>query len=677
MKQDVLEPSSVIVWRITEKDIAEANLLFPGAVRFSAADTAFPATQRVVEIGGEPLSAVGAALLRNEKLTVPQQNEASISVVLAADDRDRETLENGGLNVPCLVVRLGVVAEPQVVWPEKGADLTFALVEEDPTVVRMVYDAFIKAFEPADPVTLILCSVDVSHHAVLLEITSEAARPNAVVCAVGALRQNGGGGPLQCDLLLFDAARNRHSPILIAAAERGRAVPVYLDASGPTDGSAIERAAAYMRSVARSFFASGSFRASELAGRQELEDRLDTASWGAKARLLRQVAMCQFPEPSRLNGSGWVTRWNVKCGIGDHAAHQVEAAGGRNVILAPHEHPLLAPDKDNVLRCWRMDHLDDSGYGELLDAIYREQLAAIIFHFNWGFYNPAALERLVVDLRAAGRIVVIDLHSTVPPNPQLRLRDLVGCLRLFHRVLVHQQSDLERVRAVAPDAKIMIEPLAVSAGPERVADRSQSPLIGCFGFCLPNKGIEQLVTAFAMLRQSNADVRLLLLNAEHPAPQSAETIATIRGLITTLGLSNAVEFVTDYLEESECLERMSKMTLIVNPYQHTSESASASARYALASGTPVLVTPLPIFDDLGSAVFRASGTSPQQLCDSIRVVLLELQQDSAKAVAIASAARQWQDRHDISKQTHRLKSLMAVIGRNQRLHNWTRFGAIG
>ena len=58
--------------------------------------------------------------------------------------------------------------------------------------------------------------------------------------------------------------------------------------------------------------------------------------------------------------------------------------------------------------------------------------------------------------------------------------------------------------------------------------------------------------------------------------------------------------------------------LIVFPYQHTKESSSAAVRHGLATGRPVMVTPLDVFQDVTSLVSFTSGISPVQLANSIR-----------------------------------------------------------
>ena len=92
----------------------------------------------------------------------------------------------------------------------------------------------------------------------------------------------------------------------------------------------------------------------------------------------------------------------------------------------------------------------------------------------------------------------------------------------------------------------------------------------------------------------------------------------MRELIQSLNLNNLVNLNTDYLSDDETLNLLEMNDLIVFPYQHTKESSSAAVRHGLATGKPVMVTPLEIFQDVASLVNFSSGISSLQLANSIR-----------------------------------------------------------
>ena len=663
-----------VIWHGSLLDVDEASALHPGVLRLSGMQETGSSLRRVLGLGGQEFADDIPFYLTDDISTVPK----SARIVIVASERERQQLEDAGLTLPCVAMSFGASEAMADSWAEVRTGLNFAFVHQSSEATRMLVQAFTAAFEPGEA-QLFLLAVDEAECEALLE-RGAAVSPMVPIRNLRSLGRRGSIGSEHFHLVVVDPSR-RDAPLATLANERGRALLINF-AQENHSADVVNRIAFDLLAAARAFSELGALPDED--GSISDEDRRDALSWQAKGRMVKQLLAGPMPAPSSLDGIGWLTRWNVKCGIGDHAAHQVAGADGRNVIVAPHEDDLLRRDGDNVVRCWTRDYLDEGALTGVSDVVYRQKLAAVFIHFNWAFYHPAALERLIIELRSAGRVVFIDMHSTSSARDDQRraaygwrIKDFEKSLRMCDRVFVHQQADLERIKAAVPDAMATIEPLGISTINRDNAGATAPTLIGCFGFCFPNKGLEQLVLATFMLRQARQDVQLLLLNAEHPLPESQETVAAVRRLIDMLGLTKSVTFVTDYLEESECMKRLGRTALIVNPYQRTSESASAAGRYAMASGVPLLVTPLPIFDDLGDAVFRAKGTNPEALAEAIRDTLSQIQDRTLKAQQVEAKAARWRDEHDLAIQTRRIVNLAATIGRNRQLRKWTQFVAVG
>jgi glycosyltransferase involved in cell wall biosynthesis len=94
---------------------------------------------------------------------------------------------------------------------------------------------------------------------------------------------------------------------------------------------------------------------------------------------------------------------------------------------------------------------------------------------------------------------------------------------------------------------------------------------------------------------------------------------------------------TNYLEDAESYAVLQQADLVVYPYQQTQESASGAVRFGLASGKPVAVTPLPIFEDVAEAVHTLPGTTPEALAEGI----MALMQDGERLAAKARNAKTW------------------------------------
>lgn len=409
--------------------------------------------------------------------------------------------------------------------------------------------------------------------------------------------------------------------------------------------------------------------------REALRGSLTWKSVGTKLVALASVA----PEPARAQANdpriGWVTTWNVKCGIASHVRNLLDGAAGRNhIVLAPRQPHLIRPDDANCVRCWDLGK-HANGLEAILDQAKKRSLDILVIHFNYGFFDHAELSQLIHRAADSELIVFIDLHSTTDPpgdRPNLRIRELASALRRCHRVLAHSVADMNRLKAIGISENLLLFPLGVVTNrckTPRVTKEESCPTIASFGYSFPNKGLEELVLAAWLLKQNGRRIDLRMFNATHPDPTSAQTVLKVRELIRQLSLGSEVRLDDRYIDDAQCLDFLSQADLIVNPYQQTGESASASVRYALATGRPVLVTPLTIFDDLGDAVFRTPGTRPEQIAQGISDTLDHLLSQSPVAVRVRDAADAWLTGHDVSVQARKLESIAKSILQNCKVSN--------
>ena len=216
-------------------------------------------------------------------------------------------------------------------------------------------------------------------------------------------------------------------------------------------------------------------------------------------------------------------------------------------------------------------------------------------------------------------------------------------------MFVHGLEDLNRMRELGLAhntvyfAHGIAQPGAQLSAPNNVRSLQRRRVIASYGFMLPHKGLPELVEAFAQLEPEQHQLHLLLCCALYPAQVSEALRDALTEQITRLGLNDRVTLVTDYLSDDNSFSWLQLADLLVFPYQHTAESSSAAVRMGLASGRPVAVTPLAIFDDVGETVHRLPGTSPQALADGIRELLADPQALESRLSRAASyvQARAW------------------------------------
>lgn len=238
------------------------------------------------------------------------------------------------------------------------------------------------------------------------------------------------------------------------------------------------------------------------------------------------------------------------------------------------------------------------------------------------------------DIRRAGCIVILELHSTQQLLFEHRLSPrALHYLRGLDRIVVHQPGDLNNLLALGLAANLMQMPLGIL---QPLADRSPQTrndmrlalgigadelVVGSFGFLFPHKGIDTLIRSIAPLAQATGrPVRLLCVNATPDAP-SRQTLRDYQQLAQELGVADRVVWRTDYLPITECQRLIDAADCIVLPYKDTRESASAAVTVGLASGKPVLVSPLHIFDDLAPVTRRLGGFDVEHIVEAVTALV--------------------------------------------------------
>lgn len=369
------------------------------------------------------------------------------------------------------------------------------------------------------------------------------------------------------------------------------------------------------------------------------------------------------PEP-RI---GWITTWNIRCGIASYSQHLIQAIAAPVTILAAERaHQETASNEpDTVVRCWnqRSDSLE-----RLASALQKHRLDTLVFQFNYYFFDFEALSSFLDKQLALGHIVVLMLHATndPPSDATKRLALLVPVLKRCHRLLVHSVADLNRLLALGLTENVTLFPhgiLDYQPSCQTSSKARASFLMGSFGFFLPHKGLLELIEALAIIRRQGIDVRLRMVNAEYPIPDSAQLIKEARKLIRQQQLDNFCELHTDYLDDNRCLELLEECDLLVFPYQHTGESASGAVRFGLATERPVAVTPLEIFNDVAPAVHFLPGTTPEALAEGIVHWLQQCQNDEILIQQMTTKAQRWREHHYYSRLGNRL------LGMCRALHN--------
>lgn len=368
-------------------------------------------------------------------------------------------------------------------------------------------------------------------------------------------------------------------------------------------------------------------------------------TWECAAQATERAIRALSELPQKLNQPriGWVSTWNKRCGIAAYSSFLTTAIpADRLHIFADRAAECTAPDEPNVLRCWNL------GFDETLDetcqAVIECGIGAVVIQCNLGFYPLSAVANLIERLKQAGIAAYCFFHATgdlMIDGEPVSLGSIAASLAKADRLYVHSLLDLNRFKkfglvdnvvlfpqgvlpeysATAPDHPAGASLLAINANREQARSYNSKRIIASYGYLLPHKGLQQLIQAFAQLAAADDSLHLLLVNALYPLAVSEQERDACLALIDRLQLTARVTLATDFLSDAQSLALLQLADLIVFPYQRTQESSSAAVRIGLASGRPVAVTPLSIFDDVADALHTLPGIKPQDLADGIRELL--------------------------------------------------------
>lgn len=362
---------------------------------------------------------------------------------------------------------------------------------------------------------------------------------------------------------------------------------------------------------------------------------------------------------------GWISTWNVKCGIASYSEHLLNGMYLDVKILAAKDSKILTQDTEACHRSWTITDTED--LSELADRIDLLELTTLVIQFNFGFFNHESLFNFVKSQKAARRTLIIDLHATIDPPqaPTKKMSNYIPALAICDRILVHSIADMNRMKALGLESNLTLFPLGIlEIGEPYPVEVPRIPLIATYGFCLPHKGLPEVLDAVAHLRDEGKTVRLNMVNAEYPVDFSASLSAELRARIVELNLQSQATIESRFLSDKESLSLLQEADLIIFAYHATSESASGAVRYGLACGRPTLVTDLPIFHELGDTVWRINSHDPKILAARIWEILNEIANNSEIAKRHTERAKMWRDQHRYSSLSTRLCGLIESLSTN-------------
>ncbi|WP_447553440.1 glycosyltransferase [Vreelandella sp. EE22] len=320
------------------------------------------------------------------------------------------------------------------------------------------------------------------------------------------------------------------------------------------------------------------------------------------------------------------TTWNEPCGIAQYSAHLLEAmqTQDESALLEVH-----APTRQQVAPEGVLQVVESSWQKGASPALANARGNVVWLQHHFAFYElDRALQEEVQQCRKLGKRAYITLHTTRPviDFDTARRRAVAATLAEFDRVFVHTLDDLNHLKRIGLSDNVTRIHQGVAEGTSAPVTQApiEAPIIGCFGFLLPHKGVNTLIEAFATLLESRAlpkAATLRLVTSVRDEASSREELARCRRTAQRLGVMAHIEWDTDFQPLEEAQTRLAECSLVVLPYQYTQESSSAAVRTAVAACPTILTTPAPIFDEVAGVAWQTDGFERDAIARGITQVL--------------------------------------------------------
>ena len=299
-----------------------------------------------------------------------------------------------------------------------------------------------------------------------------------------------------------------------------------------------------------------------------------------------------------------------------------------------------------------------------------------VIQHHWGFLSPHALASLVKQLSSEGIAVVVEFHNTRSAPDDMQGPAILQALAQAARLIVHSLDDLHRLHQWGLQANSMWFPLAVYPvalpTPKQQAQRRQDlglqgkRIVATYGFMMPHKGLLEMVQAMPAILRDHPDAHLLMVNAWYSEAASGAEQQRLQQAIQSLGLGNHVTLESRFLPEADCAALISLAEVVVFPYQNTEESASAAVRMALATGSAIATTPLPIFQDLAGVTRSLPGTGAADIAQGIAGALHIYKTDAPALARARQLAQQRAHQQGAQQLAPRLKHLLYGLHAQQK-----------
>lgn len=293
-------------------------------------------------------------------------------------------------------------------------------------------------------------------------------------------------------------------------------------------------------------------------------------------------------------------------------------------------------------------------YNEIVEL--KLNLVHILQHAGT-FQVYSDLAQFTNHLRSLGIKVVI---SATSPYLETVKADASHISQIADLTLLHTQQDLDFFKNKA-DGRMAVLPHGIKLFPDEPKNEARkrnmitsSAVIATHGMFAPSyKGVNDLISAIAILKKSYPDIHLLLICARDRYPIQ-ETEAELQ--VQHLALTKNVTVYPHFLPTEEVYSLLHCADIVAFPYVGNFKDISGAFRKGLASRRPVIVSNAPCFDP-EFPLIKVPQQNPQKLAEAIK----DLYENPSKAEGYVESTATWIKEYSWEKVSRKLADLYMTL----------------
>lgn len=328
------------------------------------------------------------------------------------------------------------------------------------------------------------------------------------------------------------------------------------------------------------------------------------------------------PKSKRKSSIALFSTYNTRCGIALYSKYLISSFKKDVIIFANKtEDELIEKDLPNTYRCWNLRGGLPS-ISSLEEQLIKHHITEFIIQYNFSFLALEQLQELIKLCNLYEISTHLFIHSTKDvkdPTYIDSFSTITKALKKVTQIYVHTLDDMNYLKDFGIYKNTTLFSHGINTDIKKIENsiKNEIPILATFGFLLPQKGVFELIDVAQELHTRGIKVKLLLLTSIHPAQISSDLKEKLLQKIKNSPIKKYITLDTNYLEEQEIINRLSKTDKILFLYKNTQESSSAAVRMGLLAQKEIITTPSKIFDDVKSVVTQTKNDKISSIVETV------------------------------------------------------------